>query len=552
MASSINSFATHSMTSLHLSRSPSMPSIPAGAEASTDSLVSKTSTTSGSDTTSRHDGPPSKAMVITSRSPYNRPPEMPRPALKASTTMSIIEHAQMLPTATLFSARNHPLGSSSMRGNFNYSITPRRSSSPAGNSSQSSNGGVILPVTPDADLPPSLANGGSPGMLKDIGTPDDVQGASGGTSMSFNSNAYSGAGTGLAGLAARGRSWTSPPSPTPPGMAILPDDEQPTPARPRPAEVRYSGGNFSYPTNGRPTGPSNLSASSTPQTPSANTPSQLKKPEGLRKPTPRGLQPLTLPVVVHAGGRLSPRAGTFALPSSPSLNTTNIATPKRSNLAQSGMLLSKSTSNIVAPSSPVPPSAFSRGRSGSTGSSSSNGTIPFAPSKVSSRMPQPLASRTVNRSRTLSGGSGVGIPVPSSPAPPLPQASAPAATVTFSALPNPSAGRRGLVALKSLVGSRSVSEGASAVPKMLGVARTASAPGSPPVRPGAHGKTGSGMSYRKSAGSAVEAATTTPPRSRIGLPTPTSTSRLAAPTSYSLTRNASTTSLTPSVVGVAL
>ncbi|KIM21079.1 hypothetical protein M408DRAFT_12765 [Serendipita vermifera MAFF 305830] len=547
LASSMSSFATNSMASLHhLARSPSLPSIPAGPEASTSSLDSTLSSDSGD--TSRHASPPSKAMVITGRSPYNRPPETPRPVLKPSATMSIIEHAQMLPTATLFSSRNHPLASRT----FNYPTPTRRSSSPAGNSSQSSNGGVILPVTPDADLSPSLANGGSPGMLKDVSTPEDIQGVSGGTNMST----YSAAGTGLAGLSVgRGRSWTSPPSPTPQGMAILPDDEQPMPTKPRPAEVRYSGGNFSYPTNGRPTGPSQLSGAPTTATPA--TP-QLKKPEGLRKPTPRGLQPLTLPVVVHAGGRLSPRAGTFALPSSPSLNPTNpttptAAAPKKSNLVQSSMLLSKSTNHIVSPA--TPPSAFSRGRSGSTGSSSSNGTIPFAPSKVSSRMPQPLVNRTVNRSRTLSGGGGIGIPVPASPAPPMPQANAPAPstpapTVSFSALPSPAAGRKGLGALKSLVSSRSASE-ATVVPKMLGVARTASAPGSPPVRPGA-GKTGTNMTYRKSAGSAVEAATTTPPRSRIGLPPPSSTSRLVAPTSYTLTRTSSTSSLTPSVVGVAL
>jgi hypothetical protein len=538
MASSITSFATNSMTSLNLSRSPSMPSIPAGAVVSNGPIAPKRGSGSGSDTASRHSGPPSKTMVITGRSPYGRPPETtPRPALKPSATMSIIEHAQMLPTASLFTSKNHPLASSTRHGNFNFSITNRRSSSPAGNSSQSSNGGVVLPVTPDADLPPALSNSGSSGMLKDVSTPEDVQGVSGGTSMGLNAN-YSGAGTGLAGL--RGRSWTNPPSPTPPGASILAGSDEPTPARPRPAEARYSGGNFSYPTNMRPTGPATLSASSTTITPSVTpTTPQPKKSEGLRKPTPRGLQPLTLPTVVHAGGRLSPRAGTFALPSAPSLNQANSTTPKRTNLPLPGMSISKSSGNIAsaAPSS----SSLERSRSGSTGST----TPLFAPSKVSSRMPQPT------RSRTLSGGGGTPA---ASQAPPLPHASAPATSVTFSTLPTPSAGKKAVGALKSFVGSRAVSEGASAVPKMLGIARTASAPGSPPTRIGGanHGKTGSGMTYRKSAGSAIEAATTTPPRSRIALPPPTSGSRLVAPSSFTLARNASTTSLTSSAVGVAL
>ena len=552
MASSINSFATPSMNSLNLSRSPSLPSIPAGSVVSKTPVAAKHNSDFGTDPTSRHSGPPSKAMVITGRNPFSKPPEpTPRSALKSSATMSIIEHAQMLPTASLFTSKNHPLASSARRGTFNFSAGNRRSSSPAGNSSQSSNGGVVFPVTPDADLPPALSNSGSSSMLKEVSTPEDVQGVSGGTSMGLNPTSYSGAGTGLAGLSAsRGRSWTTPHSPTPAGAAILPESDEPTPARPRPAEVRYSGGNFSYPTNMRPA-PVPVPTQNTPAPPTTITPvgsqsaapttPQLKKSDGLRKPTPRGLQPLTLPTVVHAGGRLSPRAGTFALPSAPSLNQSNPTTPGKTNLPLPGMLVSKSSGNIA--SAAAPSNSSQRDRSGST--SSTGGPAAFAPSKVSSRMPQP------SRTRTLSGGGSTPIPAP---VPPLPQATSPPNSTAFPTTPVPSASKKAVGALKSFVGSRSASEGTSAVPKMLGIARTTSAPGSPPVRIGGagHGKTGSGMTYRKSAGSALEAVTSTPPRSRIALPASTPPSRLVAPSSFTLHKTASTTSLTSSVVGVAL
>jgi hypothetical protein len=123
------------------------------------------------------------------------------------------------------------------------------------------------------------------------------------------------AGTGLGDIGfGRGRSWTGPPSPTPLSSGRFPDDDKALPATPRTAEVRYSGGNLSHPMS--------LSASSSTITPIAASaePPLPKTPQSLRKPTPRVLQPLTLPVFVAAGGRLSPRVGgTCALPSSPSL-----------------------------------------------------------------------------------------------------------------------------------------------------------------------------------------------------------------------------------------
>lgn len=417
----------------------------------------------------------------------------------------------------------------------------RRPSSPAGNSSQSSNGGVILPVTPDADLPPTLSHSTS-SLLKDMSTPEDIQGVSGGSSVMIS--AASLAGTGLAGYGfGRGRSWTSPPSPTPAGAAILPDNEEPMPAKPRAAQVRYSGGNFSYPTS-----LSTSSATITPTTPETPAPAPPPKtPLSLRKPAPRGLQPLTLPVVVAAGGRLSPRAGgTFALPSSPSLAAQNNATtPKRTGLPLPGSALSKSTSQIPSNAS-APPSAFGRARSGSQSSSAASPPVPpvpmpvMTPVKVNTRMPQPVAGRH----RTLSGGGGVGVPVAtpvSVPLPPIPQT--PTASNTGSL-------RKSLGGLKSIVASRGILENAgAATPKSPGISRTTSAPGTPPTRIGgpSSGKTGTGMTYRKSAGSAAEALMT-PMKSKLP---PPSSSRLATPGFYA-NKNASSSSLTSSAVGVAI
>lgn len=523
MASSINSYGG---SSFHLSRSPSMPSIPSGATISSASLASKhSSTSSGSDATSRNEVPRTRAVVFVERSPYGQPPVTPKPALKPSATMSIIEHAQMLPTASLFKSRNHPLASSSRHPTFNFSMGDRRSSSPAGNSSQSSSGGVIPPVTPEADRMPSL---GHDAMLKDMSTPEDLQGASGASSIGFGSASISGAGAGLAAMG-RGRSWTSPPSPSPVN-AMLPGDDEITKPTPRPAEVRYSGGNFSYPTAMR----------QVPGAPPATPGSETKKPDGLKKPAPRGLQMLTLPTVVAAGGRLSPRAGTFALPSSPSLQN-GATTPKKSGLPLPGGSLSKSSGNIAAAASAA--SSAVRARSGSTGSTNGNPAMPplsSTPMRTSSRMPQ----STIPRNRTLSGGVSAMMVAPAEPVtPPLPPAPA-----------TGSIGKKGLGSLRSIVSSRSTSETAGSIPRMLGVARATSAPGSPPTRiapPSVTGKTGAGMTYRKSAGSATEAAGFTPMKSKIATP-PSSTSRLAAPSSYTLTRTPSTASLTPSVVGVAL
>ena len=531
MASSINSYGG---SSFHLSRSPSMPSIPSGATISNTSLSSKhSSTSSGSAATSRNDNPRTRAVVFVERSPYGHPPAMPKPALKSSTTMSIIEHAQMLPTASLFKSKNHPLGSSSRHPTYNFALGDRRSSSPAGDSSQSSSGGVIAPVTPEADRMPSL---GHHTMLKDMSTPEDLQGASGASSIGFGSPSLSGAGAGLAALG-RGRSWTSPPSPSPTN-AILPGDDDLIRPTPRPAEVRYSGGNFSYPTAAMRQ--AQAAASATPA-------SEMKRPEGLRKPTPRGLQMLTLPTVVAAGGRLSPRAGTFALPSAPSLQN-GATTPKKSGLPLPGSL-SKSSGNIAAAAASAASNA-GRARSGSTGSTGSTGrtggTAPAmppltsTPMRTSSRMPQ----SSLARGRTLSGGIIAAVAPPESMIPPVPVPTSSTGSIS----------KKGLGSLRSIVSSRTTSETAAAIPRMLGVSRATSAPGSPPTRiapPSATGKTGSGMIYRKSAGSATEAAAFTPMKSKIATPPPT-TSRLTAPSSYTLTRTPSTASLTPSVVGVAL
>ncbi|KAG8811335.1 hypothetical protein FRC17_002516 [Serendipita sp. 399] len=538
MASSINSFNTASMASLNLSRSPSLPSIPAGATFSTTSVATKHSaSSSGSDATSKHGSMRSRAITFAEQTPYSHGTAS-KSNLKPSSTMSIIEHAQMLPTASLFKSRNHPLGASSRHPTFNFSIGTRRSSSPTGNSSQSSSGGVVLPITPDADLAPSLSDAG---LLKDMSTPSDIQGASGGTSLNFGSD---GAGVGLAGFS-QSKGWPTPSTPTPKANAALPEDEPLVRPNTRAPEVRYSGGNFSYPTAMIWSSPAQNPNSSSPETAASPPPdsSQPKKPEGLRKPTPRGLQVLTLPTVVAAGGRLSPRAGTFILPSSPSLQGNNPTTPKQSSLPLPGSVRSKSSGNIAALN--ATPIASSRARSGSAGSNTGPPPIPSAmvPPRTSSRMPQP----PVPKHRTLSGdGSNIVLPKPTV-TPPLPQTTPSIAPMQQGSL------RKSLGSIKSIVSARSAVEGPGNLPKMLGVARSTSAPVSPPTKIGApitpNGKTGTGMKYRKSAGSAIEA-TETPARSK--LPPPSSTSRLVPPSSFNLTRTPSTSSLTPSVVGVAL
>jgi hypothetical protein len=112
--------------------------------------------------------------------------------------MSIIEHAQMLPTATLFS-KNHTLAGNSRRTPFDFAHPGiHRLSSPAGNSTQSGNGGVVLPVTPDTDLPPSLGHIGC--ALMEVSTPEDIQGTSGGSSMMPSSASLTGTGLGEEGV----------------------------------------------------------------------------------------------------------------------------------------------------------------------------------------------------------------------------------------------------------------------------------------------------------------------------------------------------------------
>ncbi|PVF94315.1 hypothetical protein CPB86DRAFT_776700 [Serendipita vermifera] len=515
LASSINSFAGGPYTSMHLSRSPSMPSIPDGAAISNVSLVSRKSSSSGSDITSRH--PENKIVVAQPRSSYGQ--STPRPPTKQTGTMSIIEHAQMLPTASLLNSKTHPFATVSRRPAFNFSIENRRSSSPAGNSSQSSNGGAILPVTPDTDISSSVGVGGSLSMLKDVSLSDDLQGVSG-SSLGQASISFSGPGAGLAGIA-RGRSWTGPPSPTPAVTAILPDGEEAMPTRQKAKEARYSGGNFSYPTAMRHVPDSSLSA--IPASPNSD-----RFSEEPPKPAPRGLQPLMLPPVVAAGGRLSPRAGgTFALPSSPTLNGVGAVTPKRSGLPLPGSNLSKSTSNIPSNSPAV---NSSRSRSGSTGNSQAPSAAQPANAdpKPTSRMPQP------SRNRTLSGGGNSVIP-------PVP---APAVPTTPTA--------KGFGSMRSLVSARSPQAPATIL-KKPGIMRATSAPGSPPTRigtPSGVAKIGAGMAYRKSAGSAAEASVT-PMKSRLAPPT-ASASRLATPGLYSLKKNASTSSLNSSAVGVAI
>jgi len=73
-----------------------------------------------------------------------------------------------------------------------------RLSSPAGNSTQSGNGGVVLPVTPDTDLPPSLGHIGC--ALMEVSTPEDIQGTSGGSSMMPSSASLTGTGLGEEGV----------------------------------------------------------------------------------------------------------------------------------------------------------------------------------------------------------------------------------------------------------------------------------------------------------------------------------------------------------------
>lgn len=97
----------------------------------------------------------------------------------------------------------------------------RRSSRPAGNSSQSGNGGVILPGTLDADLPPTLSHSTS-SLLKDMPTPEDIQGASDGSSVMVSVASL--AGTGLTGYGfGRGRNWVA---------TMLSDEEEPMPTKP--------------------------------------------------------------------------------------------------------------------------------------------------------------------------------------------------------------------------------------------------------------------------------------------------------------------------------
>src|SRR5271170_276296 len=82
----------------------------------------------------------------------------------------------------------------------------------------------------------------------EVSTPEDIQGTTSGSSMMPSSASLAGTGLGEMGFG-RGRSWTSPPSLTPGSGVFHPDDDMQLPSKPWAAEVRYNGGNFSYPTS---------------------------------------------------------------------------------------------------------------------------------------------------------------------------------------------------------------------------------------------------------------------------------------------------------------
>jgi len=408
--------------------------------------------------------------------------------------------------------------------------------------SSSTASGRAFPITPVESIDDDLLN---------IGVPEDVLAASVTTLVSANPS--------------RGRSWTTPgqvslsapkkstsaipaapktPSrssaPLPKGMNTT---SSPTPSASGSESATAptaAGGNFSLPTR--------LSFGLA-LAPSKSTPSVLDEPvpgtsspsTGLRKPALRGLQPLTLPRVVAAGGKLSPRAGVVSFPpSSNSAPTTSTRsgsgftggastsqTPKKTGIPTPG---TRSRKNSTTGLGGVPPSAFrSRSRAGSAsseesvGSGSSHGVAAgvILNPKPASKMPQLSKS---NRPRTLSGAA-VGIP---SPAPP-PSTSVP---------PPPALGTA-----KSSTGLRQ-----PGTQSRTGDAKLQRSESGLPATPSRVG-VGSGMIYKRE-GKMVGGPTSGSSIPTTGSATP---SRLQPPSSYSgLTRKASTASLTPPYVGVAL
>ena len=402
--------------------------------------------------------------------------------------------------------------------------------------SSSATSGRAFPITPVESIEDDLLN---------IGVPEDVLAASVTTLASVNPS--------------RGRSWTTPgqvslstpkkstsaipaapktplrsSAPLPKGAA---NSSSPTPSASGSESAiapTTAGGNFSLPTRlsfGLALAPSK----STPVVLDEPVPSTSSPGTGLRKPTPRGLQPLTLPRVVAAGGKLSPRAGVMSFPPSATAQTTSTRsggastsqTPRKTGIPTPG---TRSRKNSTVGPSGAPPSAFrSRSRAGSAssdesvGSGSSHGVAAGAVlnPKPSSKISQLSKS---NRPRTLSGAA-VGI---SSPGPP-PRTSVP---------PPPALGTA-----KSWSGLRQP----GAQPR-TGDAKFQKSENGPPVTPSRIG-VGSGMVYKR------EGKTVGGPTSGAAIPTAGSAtpSRLQPPSSYSgLTRKASTVSLTPSSVGVAL
>ena len=410
-------------------------------------------------------------------------------------------------------------------------------------STSSATSGRAFPITPVESMDDNLLS---------IGVPEDVLAASVTTLGTASPS--------------RGRSWTTPgqtslgtlkkptsaipAAPRTPSRSSVPppktvnttaNSNSPTPSvsgsESAPAAV---GGNFSLPTRlsfGLALAPSKpTQAASEDGVRSTSSPST-----GLRKPATRGLQPLTLPRVVAAGGKLSPRAGIVSFPpsstSAPPTSTSSgpgivgganpSSTPKKSGIPTPG---TRSRKNSNVGHGGAPPSAFrSRSRAESVSSEESvgsggshgvaTGSIPN-PQPVS-KMPQPSKS---TRPRTLSSTTSV-IP---SPGPPPPT----------SIPPPPVLGTgRGVTGLRQ-----------PGAPLWTGDAKLQRPDNSPPATPSRIG-VGSGMVYKREGktvgGTASGAAIAT---SNSATP-----SRLQPPSSYSgLTRKASTASLTPSTVGVAL
>ena len=410
-------------------------------------------------------------------------------------------------------------------------------------STSSAASGRAFPITPVESVDDNLLS---------IGVPEDVLAASVATLGAVNPS--------------RGRSWTTPgqvslgalkkptsaipAAPRTPSRSSVPlpktvntaaNSDSPTPsASGSESALAAGGGNFSLPTRlsfGLALAPSK----STPTVLDGPVPSTSSPNTALRKPAARGLQPLTLPRVVAAGGKLSPRAGVVSFPpnstSAPPISTRGGPgfvgganpgnTPKKTGIPTPG---TRSRKNSNVGHGGAPPSAFrSRSRAesvsseDSVGSGGSHGIATGAISnpKPVSKMPQPSKS---TRPRTLSGTT-LALP---SPGPPPP-----------TSIPPPPILGTG----KSVTGLRQ-----PGAPSWAGDAKLQRPENSPPATPSRIG-VGSGMVYKR------EGKTVGGPASGAAIPTVSSAtpSRLQPPSSYSsLTRKASTASLAPSTVGVAL